>query len=308
MIHVRCVRFCFAVAWFLLLPMVTWGQDVTGTVEDADAIRQAAVKFVEAFNGKNAAALAELFDPGARYEDADGTVLQGREEIAAAFAATFEEEPKAAIGLTVDSLRFLTPDVAAEQGSTQFFPDGKMLTSRSRYLVLHLKRDHQWRMIASRSLDQEVVSNYEYLRSLDWMVGDWVDERADSLVDIHCYWDESRSFLLEDFQVRTADGVQLKGTQRIGYDPQSKQFRGWTFDSQGGFGETRWTRSEEGWIVTGTGVTANGANISFRRELVRRGPDHIIALTTDRQHGAQRLPDFEITMARKAPAPAGTAP
>ena len=86
----------------------------------------------------------------------------------------------------------MTPDVAIEQGATEFFPDGEMLTTRSKYLVAHLKKDGKWKMISARSMGEEVVSNYEFLRRLKFLVGEWVDEDPDSVVESKFYWDEGQ--------------------------------------------------------------------------------------------------------------------
>src|SRR5262245_44920025 len=95
---------------------------------DEKAIQDAAVKFVDAYNEKDVAAIAALFDPKGRVEEADGTVISGEEAIKAAFAAAFEAEPDAQIGLEMDSLRMITKDVAVEEGATEFYPDGEIMT------------------------------------------------------------------------------------------------------------------------------------------------------------------------------------
>ncbi len=276
--------------------------DAAAPSPDEEAIQQAAVRFVEAYGKKDAAAIAALFGPEARLEEADGTVFEGREEIQTAFKAEFEANPKAALSVTMESIRFVTPDVAVEEGSTQYFPDGELLTSRSRYIVVHLKQDGAWRMAAVRSHEKEVLSNYDTLRDLEWLVGDWIDEGADGVVETSCRWDENRSFLLQDFQMRREGEIAIKGTQRIGWDPQAKQFRAWIFDSAGGFGEARWAYTGEEWVSKLSGTSADGASVSATRTFRQLDNDHIIVTTTDRLAGDERLPDFSITLTRKAPA------
>lgn len=268
-----------------------------------EAIRQAAVKFVEAYNGKDAAAVAALFGPQARLEEADGTVIEGREEIEAAFREVFEADPQGAISLTVHSLQFITPDVAVERGATEYFPDGKLLTSRSQYIVVHLRKEGAWRMISARTLETELLSNYEMLRELEWLVGDWIDEGHDGVVETSCRWDANRSFLLQDFEVQRRGEVTVKGTQRIGWDPQAKQFRAWIFDSAGGFGEARWIPTGDEWVSKVSGVSAEGVSVSATRTFRMVSRDQIILTTTDRIAGNERLPDFSVTLTRKAPAP-----
>jgi uncharacterized protein (TIGR02246 family) len=268
------------------------------------AIRQAAIAFVEAFNQKDAKALSELFAEQARYEDAEGHVALGRESIQQAFAAAFQEQPQAQLSVTVDSLRMLTPDVIVEQGSSEFFPDGKTLTSRAKYMVLHLKENDQWRMVAVRTMEEELVSNYEMLRDLEWLVGDWVDESPEAVVETSGRWDEKKNFLLLEIKVKHRGVNVQSGTQRVGWDPQSKQIRGWMFDSEGGFGETHWQPVEGGWHVALTGVSGDGESVSAVRHFSMKDPAHIVVNTTDRVRGSAALPDIQIIMVRKAPSPA----
>jgi uncharacterized protein (TIGR02246 family) len=267
-------------------------------------IRKAAVAFVEAFNRKDAKALSGLFAEQARYEDAQGHVVLGREAIEQAFAKSFQEEPQAKLSIEVESLRMLTPEVVVEQGFSEFFPDGKTFTSRARYLVLHLKEQDQWRMVSVRTMEEEFVSHYEMLRGLEWLVGDWVDESAEAVVETSGRWDEKKNFLLLDIKVKRRGVAVQTGSQRIGWDPQTKQIRGWTFDSQGGFGETCWQPVEEGWQVRLTGVSGDGESVSAVRHFSMRDPAHIVVNTTDRTRGGATLADIQIVMVRKAPSPA----
>ena len=95
----------------------------------------------------------------------------------------------------------LTPDVAVEEGVTSTFPDGETLTSLGRYTVLHLKRNGRWLMQSVRVVEEESVSSYGELQSLEWLVGEWIDEGRTEVVESKFRWDENKSFLLEEFQV-----------------------------------------------------------------------------------------------------------
>jgi len=294
-------RWALALALLIFSGRALQAQDTTPSPDEA-AIHQAAVDFVDAYNAKDAAAITALFGPNARLESTDGDVTEGAEKIKAGFEQVFQEEPAAQISLKMDSLIFVTPDVAIEQGATEFFPDGELLTTRSRYLVAHLKKDGKWKMISARSMGEEIVSNYEFLRRIEFLVGEWVDEASDSVVDSNIHWDEGKNFLIHDFNVRRGSDVVQKGTQRIGWDPQAKRIRGWVFDSQGGFGETSWEEGDGSWIVKSSGVAATGESRMGTRTLTPVG-DRIHVLISDRIDHGQRLPDIDFTMVRKPPAP-----
>jgi len=273
------------------------------TSADEEAVRKAAVKFVEAYNAHDAKALSELFGPLARMEEEDGTLTEGREAIKAAYAAEFETSPKAQISLAVDSLTFITPDVAVEEGAVEVYPDGETLTARSQYVAVHLKKDDAWRIISARTVARDVISNYDQLRDLEWLIGEWIDEGEESVVEFNSKWDDNKAYLLNDFQVIQDGAITTRGTQRIGWDPQSKTIRAWIFDSNGGFGEAQWTPGDGVWISKASGVSADGSTASATRVYQPVDRDHIIVSTRDRILDGELQPDSEITLVRKAPAP-----
>jgi uncharacterized protein (TIGR02246 family) len=272
-----------------------------GAITDEEQIRDSAVAFVEKYNAHKADEVAALFAPDSRMVFADGSEVNGRDELKQTFEEAFAENPKTAISLIVDSIRFLKPDVAVEEGTTNLFPDGETLTSQERYTVLHLKQNGRWLMQSVRIVEEESVSSYGELRPLEWLVGEWIDEGRGEVVEVNFRWDENKSFLLEEFQVVRDGGVVLKGTQRIGWDPQAKQIRSWIFDSAGGFGEAVWTPVEDDWVVKAKAVRSDGTSASATRRLMRADQDRVIWSATDRLDDNEQLPDLAVTMVRKPP-------
>jgi uncharacterized protein (TIGR02246 family) len=272
-----------------------------GASADEQAVRKGVLAFVQHYNAHNVDALAALFAPDARMIYRDGTEVSGLDEIKLSFAEAFRERPLTAVSVDVESLRFLTPDVAVEEGQTSMFPDGETLSARSQYTVVHLKKDGKWMMQSVRVVEEESLSAYEALQSLEWLVGDWIDEGRTENVEATFRWDENKSFLLEEFQVVKEGAVVLKGTQRIGWDPQTKQIRSWTFDSVGGFGDAIWTPVEDRWVCKAKAVTADGTSASATRTLTRAAQDRVIWTATDRLAGDEQLPDLAVTLVRKPP-------
>lgn len=269
---------------------------------DEQQLRDAVVKFVELYNAHNAAGVAGLFAPEARMVFRDGNEVNGREEITQSFASAFEEMPKCAISVVVDGIRFLTPEVAVEEGYTSDFPDGQTLAARSRYTVLHVKKDGKWSMQGVRVEEEESLSASRDLQPLAWLVGDWIDEGREENVESTFRWDDNKSFLIEEFKVVREGSVVLKGTQRIGWDPQAKQIRSWIFDDAGGFAEATWAMVDDAWVAKVKGVQADGTSSSATRRLERATDNRVIWTLQDRLLGNEALPDLQLTMVRKAPA------
>lgn len=270
---------------------------------DEQQIRKGVEAFVEHYNAHNVQSLVSLFAADARMVFRDGSEVNGSEEIKQSFEEAFLETPKTAISVVVDSIRFLTPDVAVEEGATTAFPDGETLTARGRYTVLHLKRDGRWQMQSVRVVEEESLSAYGELAPLEWLVGEWIDEGKDEDVHATFKWDENKSFLLEEFQVVRHGEIVLKGSQRIGWDPQTKQIRSWTFDSEGGFGEAVWIPVGDDWLCKAKAVQSDGTSASATRRLTHAAQDRVIWTSTERVLGNEELSDLAVTMVRKAPQP-----
>ncbi len=263
---------------------------------DEQQIRQNIVSFVETYNAHKADAVAALFAPDAVFITKNGTELRGHDAIRQALVSAGEENPKAAVSVNVDEIRFLSPDVAVEEGSTTFYPDGELATSDSRYTVLHVKRAGKWLMQSVRVVKEEMLSNYEYLKPLEWLIGQWIDEGRDEVIEVKWNFSEDKNFLLQEFQVIRENQVLMKGTQRLGWDPQTEQIRCWVFDSDGGFSEGIWTEVDDQWICKASGVLRDGTSASSTRILTRMDKDRVIWSSVDRLLGGEKLPDLEVTM------------
>src|SRR5262249_47204647 len=114
------------------------GRSVTS--EDERAIREVDDAFVREYNRGESKALAALFTDDAEAIEAEGDRYQGRELIERRFAETFAASPGVKIAIEVGSIRFLSPDVAKEDGQTVITPAGEARQVRP-YTVLLVKRD-----------------------------------------------------------------------------------------------------------------------------------------------------------------------
>lgn len=257
--------------------------------------------FTDAFNKKDAKAILALFTEDCELAEVDGTVTHGLKELEEELKDDFATEPKAQISVSVDSLRLITPDVAIEDGKTTFYPDGKTLTAETEYQATHVKKGDRWLMAQVRSFNRTILSPYDSLRDLEWLVGEWIDESPDSLVESTYRWDEKKSFLLQDFTIRVKGKNVLKGTQRIGWDPLTKQIKAWVFDSEGGQAETSWTPVDGSWVIKGKGVRFDGTVVSYTSQLTQLTKERLKLETLDRIVGDERMPAVVMFAVRRPP-------
>ena len=146
-----------------------------------------------------------------------------------------------------------------------------------------------------------MLSPYDLLRELEWLVGDWVDESSDSLVEASYRWDDNKAFLLQDFHIRIKGQKVLNGTQRIGRDPLSKQIKAWVFDSEGGYAESLWSNVDDTWVIKAKGVRADGTVITVTNQLSRLSKDRMLFQSIDRIAGDKRMPEVSAIVVRKPP-------
>src|SRR5437899_2325602 len=140
------------------------------------AIQKNGEAFVEAFHKGDAKTLAAFWTPDGEYTDQAGTVLQGRDAIEKNFQNFFAQNKGMKVQIESQKLRFVSPDVAIEEGISEVFgPDGGP-PSRARFTNTLVKLNDQWLLGNVRDSAYEPPSNYEHLRGLEWAVGEWAGQ------------------------------------------------------------------------------------------------------------------------------------
>jgi uncharacterized protein (TIGR02246 family) len=270
---------------------------------DEAAIRANIAQFVKAYNAGDAKAIAALFTPDGEAWDKDGNEAEGREAIAQTFTEMFTTMPKRQIEVKVESLRFIGADLAMETGTTKETPAPGEPPEYDRYTVLHVKRDGKWQMALARDEEGPIATGHEQLQPLAWLVGEWVDDDGSAVVVSSCRWSEDGNFLLQDFKLELDGRDAMNVSQRICWDPIAKQIHSWVFDSEGGFGESLWTREGNGWIIKATGVRPDGTMASATNLLTRAGNDGYVWRSTDRVVAGELQPPKAVKVVRKPPQP-----
>ena len=184
---------------------------------DVRAITDLVASFVKAYNAKDAKALGDLFTPDAEIEDEDGEVTRGRDAIVARFSGTFKEKVGNTLTVDTESLRFLGTDVAIEDGTASLSAGADSPPSANRYSVIYARQGGRWLHARVRDEPEEDVSAHDRLRELEWLLGDWVNESDDGVVDTTCKWSDDGNFLLREFDVKVEGRIALRGpAHRLG--------------------------------------------------------------------------------------------
>jgi uncharacterized protein (TIGR02246 family) len=275
--------------------------------EDEAAIHKSDDAYIAAYNKQDAKAVAELWSPEAVYVDPDtGKEAAGREAIQKEFEETFADEKDAKLELDVKAVKFLSPNVAIENGIARIIRP-KEEPDESSYSALFVKREGKW--LLDRVTEEETPaeagpppSNYEHLKELEWMVGSWVDNDDDdnATIQVDCSWTKNKNFMTRSFAVVVGDQVDLSGMQIIGWDPNSKQIRSWVFDSDGGFSEGKWTHKGNRWVIQNSGTLPQGGKASETNIIKQIDDNSFTWQSVQRSADGDLLPDVEeVTVVRK---------
>jgi uncharacterized protein (TIGR02246 family) len=271
---------------------------------DTLAISDLDAAFLKAYNAKDAKAIGALFTPEAEIEDEDGDITRGREDIVARFSRFFADGESGTASLATEALRFLGADLAVEDGVVSIVFDPKKKTRTNRYTAIYARQGGQWLHARVRDEPSEEYSAHEHLQELSWMLGEWVNESDDAIVLTTVKWSEEGNFLLREFDVKIENKVALSGTQRIGWDPQQKQFRLWVFDTGGGFGEGTMSRDGDRWVIKGKGVRSDGNSVTVTNVIILLNKDRMRWESLDRTLGGAAVPDKQqFFLVRRPPAP-----
>jgi uncharacterized protein (TIGR02246 family) len=259
--------------------------------------------YIRDYNNADAKALAARFTEDAEVVEEDGYRYQGRPLIEERLTETFAENKGAKMAIEIESIRILNPDAVKEEGHTIVTPAKGGAATHRRYTVLLVKREGRWLLSSVREEHEPMLSPHVHLQSLEWMVGDWLDEGADSVVRVNCRWSEDQNFLIRTFQVKHQGKDVMTVTQRIGWDPVARQVRSWEFDSEGGFGEGKWGQEGERWVIKHTATRPEGTTVTATNTLLRERPDLVRWTSADRVVGSESIPDEESYVFVRVPPP-----
>ncbi len=253
---------------------------------DEEAIRKQARDFAQGFAKGDAKALAASWTDQAEYFEDGGATLRGRAAIEQAFARFFEDHPGSRIDVQIESIRFPSRDTAIEEGTILLTHAAAELPTSTRYRVLHVREDGQWKTAIAR----EWGAAEDKLHDLAWLIGDWTAATKDREVRITYAWNDTKSCIEGRFTAQEGGRTVASGRQHIVRDPQSGQLRSWVFDDAGGYGQTIWIRDGNRWLLEATGVSADGAETAATNVLTRLSDDEYLWRSVGRSIGTDALP------------------
>jgi uncharacterized protein (TIGR02246 family) len=280
---------------------------------DEEQIRAAAQAYLDALGRGDGKACAALWTPDGDIVDDLGAVLPGRDTAATA-VPTPAGAPRPEVRISDTKVRFLTADVAIEDGTIEVGPAGAALTGR--FSATWVRHDGSWKLTALREARAAEPSGPAALEQLSWMVGDWEIERKAPAADaplapdaaerptlrLSVKWNDTKTFLERDLFMGPpagASGPSMTISQRIGWEPLSRSLRSWAFGSDGSHAEGTWHRDGGSWIAHVTTVRPDGSQLGSINIYTFDGKDRCVWRSIPTHVGADHTQPMSATLVRK---------
>ena len=281
---------------------------------DEQAIRTTAKQYIAALERGDAKALAGLWTSDGVFIDEQGRSRPASELIAQESKPAAAQTSRPKVTLTGSAIRFLTADVAVEDGTSEVsHPDVKgQPPVRGRFSVTWVKQQGKWRLASlteMRSAPASTTTAPE-MKELDWMAGEWSAQTKDLDLEISARWNSNHTFLVRELKVSKSGQLSFTGTQRIGFDAATNSIKSWMFDSDGGQAEGTWTKQGNAWIVRASGTLPDGKHTASTTEYIYDGKNSFTWKSMDGRTNAngETVPHLDLKVLRKtAPQPGSDA-
>jgi uncharacterized protein (TIGR02246 family) len=236
---------------------------------DKRAIDELTREMSQAFDRRDAAAMAANWTAEGEFIRNDGEPIVGRAEIQKGYAEFFQTlKGKLKLEVQMDGLRFPSADTAVSEVTLRLKnDDGDDVASSWRETLL-VREGGKWKVAIIREWDRDVDLDVS-LKELEWLIGTWKAATKDREVTTVYAWDENKAFIRGKYTVKEGAKVVESGTQMIGKDNVEGAIRSWVFQSDGEFGGGVWTREGKTWSVDVYGATAGGSELTATSIYVR---------------------------------------
>jgi uncharacterized protein (TIGR02246 family) len=228
---------------------------------DRLAIDRLTKDMIEAFDRRDASAIAARWTDDGEFTHNDDEPVRGRARICKGyeeFFKTLKGRPK--LEIQSDSLRFPSADIAVKQTTLRLKNDEGEIASGRQETVL-AREAGQWKIAIVREWDRDIGLDAS-LKELEWLIGTWQAVTKDREVTVNYDWDNNQAFIRGTFTVKEGPTVIESGTEIIGKDNAKGIIRSWLFQSDGAFGAGVWIRDGKKWSVDVRGVKPDGGELT----------------------------------------------
>lgn len=261
--------------------------------QEKEAIKSRVEAYTKAFNQGDADKMALLWSQDAYYVNlTTQESIQGKKDITDYFSRLFTQAGAEKLTIALSSIYFPAADEAIVKGLGEItFKDQH--TEKSAFILQYIHENGAW-SIRSFSLHEmnSSLSHFEELKDLNWLAGNWEDEDDNIDVKYDVEWDANKNFLTQYFVLNILGQEELSGKQIIGWDPVKKNIHSWIFDSDGGYGESVWSKDGNTWYASVTFTLPKGGRASALHVYKKIDDNTYIFASQNRDVDGKLLPNI----------------
>lgn len=274
------------------LPVAPQEQPITAAAaeerpSDQAAVRKAIDGLVAAFRKGDAKAMAACWTAEGEYTNDGGATFRGRPALEKAYAEFFTKNPNHHLDVEVASVRFPSRDTAVAEGHFKLRWAKSADLAVSKCSFLFAREDGKWLIAIAREEPGDGLS----LRDLEWLIGTWEAKQIGVIVGTTYEWTKNKSFIRCRFSI-TRGGTTTTGMQMIGKDPATGALRVWSFEDEGGIGDTEIGRDGKKWAFFARGVTTEGRVLTATNLMTPIDADAFTWHSVERALDGEPLPDL----------------
>src|SRR5262249_45553006 len=181
-------------------------QDKKDKGSDREADKQAIDKLIkqsiEAYNKRDAAAIAAHWTAEGEYIRNDGEPIRGRAEIQKGYAEFFKTvKGKPRLEIQTEGLRFTSADTAVSEVILRLKNEEGEVTASSWRNTLLVREGGEWKVSIVQEWDRDNGLDVS-LNELEWLVGTWQVATKDREVTTVYEWDEKKAFIRGRYTIK----------------------------------------------------------------------------------------------------------
>ncbi len=167
---------------------------------------------VQAFNNRDAAAVAANWTTEGEYIRNNGEAVRGRADIQKGYGEFFKTlKGKPTLEVQMDSLRFTSADSALSQVTLRLKNEqGELISSIWRNTML-VREGGQWKVAVVQEWDRDTALD-DSVKDLEWLIGTW-DMTSNNRTVTNTYeWDDNKVFIRGKYTIK--EGAKSSNRER----------------------------------------------------------------------------------------------
>ena len=263
-----------------------------GRGDDEKAIKTLLDTFIKAFNAGNAEAAAATYSETAVVVDESGERLEGRAAIRSTVCRVVRRRSREHDHDPGRRAALPRPGDRPRGGPRDDHASRRCRAAEiTRFTTVYVKQGGQWLQAAVRDELAHDVAPHERLKELEWLVGDWVNESQDAVVDTTCTWAKGGNFLDREFTMKVEGPARALGHAADRLGPAQATVQDVDLRLRGGPRRGLSTRATgDQWVIKSEGVRQDGQPASATNVITRLGKDRMSWQSTAITLGGSRCP------------------